>query len=107
MITGILSCDTSDGTTDGSADFNFSVFGPKRTARANIEANCRNGKWHFRAIEATPASAGRSITLTVIDIPSARLIHAFDGSESPLQGSDSLNELVPIRLEMIDFHFQG
>jgi hypothetical protein len=69
MPTGNFSYHTDNGVTSGRANFDFSVSGPKGTARVHAEAVCRNGKWVFRILEVTPASGGRTISLTVDEKP--------------------------------------
>jgi hypothetical protein len=62
MPTGNFSYQTNNGVTSGKASFDFSVSGPKGTARVHAEAVCRNGKWGFRVLEVTPANSGKTIS---------------------------------------------
>ncbi len=67
--TGNFSYQTNNGVTSGRASFDFSVSGPKGSARVHAEAACRNGKWGFRVLEVTPASGGQTISLTADEKP--------------------------------------
>ena len=60
---------TDNGVTSGKASFDFAVSGPKGTARVHAKAVCRDGKWRFRVLEVTPASSGRTISLSADEKP--------------------------------------
>ncbi|MGO9906274.1 MAG: cytochrome c oxidase assembly factor Coa1 family protein, partial [Solirubrobacteraceae bacterium] len=63
MPSGNFNYSNNNGSASGEANFDFSVRGPKGTAHVHAEALCRDGKWRFSVLEATPASTGKAILL--------------------------------------------
>ena len=69
MPTGNFSYHTNNGVASGEASFDFNVAGPKGTAHVHAQARCRDGKWQFQQLQATPASTGKMISLPVEEKP--------------------------------------